>query len=269
MAALLERDEHLAALEDARARGGRLVFVGGEAGVGKTALVRSFEAQTDARVLHGSCENLTTPIPLGPFADIAVESGGQLADALSGERRCTHGRPCAPRRDRRGDARRARGRALGRRGHSGHSASPRQARGRDERVSSSRPIATTRWRATILACRAGRARLGAGRLAAERPSALAHCGSSARRAPRGRRSRAPSPHRRERVLRHRDPRHRGGDAARVRARRSARKSGVARRPARAASWTWSGWYRADGAVAARDRRERRLEHLDTCLVSGW
>ncbi len=81
---LLERDALLVALDSARCEGGRLVFVGGETGVGKTALVRSFEAQTDARVLHGSCENLTTPIPLGPFVDIAIESGGQLADALSG-----------------------------------------------------------------------------------------------------------------------------------------------------------------------------------------
>ena len=38
--ALLERDELLARLADARGGGGRLVFVGGEAGVGKTALVR-------------------------------------------------------------------------------------------------------------------------------------------------------------------------------------------------------------------------------------
>ena len=37
VAALLERDELLARLDEARSGGGRLVFVGGEAGVGKTS----------------------------------------------------------------------------------------------------------------------------------------------------------------------------------------------------------------------------------------
>ena len=68
--ALLERDEPIARLHAARSAGGRLVLVGGEAGVGKTSLVRAFAA-TEGRVLFGSCDNLTTPTPLGPFADIA------------------------------------------------------------------------------------------------------------------------------------------------------------------------------------------------------
>jgi DNA-binding CsgD family transcriptional regulator len=81
---LLEREELLALLEHARSEGGRLVFVGGEAGVGKTSLVRAFRARTSARILAGACENLATPSPLGPFADVADRAGGGLADALAG-----------------------------------------------------------------------------------------------------------------------------------------------------------------------------------------
>ena len=84
MTELLEREELLALLEHARSEGGRLVFVGGEAGVGKTSLVRAFGARTDARILAGACENLATPSPLGPFADVADRAGGRLADALAG-----------------------------------------------------------------------------------------------------------------------------------------------------------------------------------------
>jgi DNA-binding CsgD family transcriptional regulator/tetratricopeptide (TPR) repeat protein len=67
---LLEREPLLAELDAARQAGGRLVFVGGEAGVGKTALVREFAARVGDRVLVGACENLTTPTPLGPFLDV-------------------------------------------------------------------------------------------------------------------------------------------------------------------------------------------------------
>ena len=83
MTALLERDELLEALTSAVTAGGRLVFVGGEAGVGKTTLVRAFEARVGLRVLRGSCENLATPTPLGPFVDIAAEAGGSLAELLA------------------------------------------------------------------------------------------------------------------------------------------------------------------------------------------
>ena len=82
---LLERDQPLnvlrTAFETATAGEGRLVLVGGEAGVGKTALVRSFlaEVQGSARVLVGACEPLFTPRPLGPIVDVAVQTGGELA----------------------------------------------------------------------------------------------------------------------------------------------------------------------------------------------
>jgi DNA-binding NarL/FixJ family response regulator len=71
---LLERAELLGQLEVARSEGGRLLFVGGEAGVGKTMLVRAFAAGRAA--LHGSCENLSAATPLGPFLDVGIEVEG-------------------------------------------------------------------------------------------------------------------------------------------------------------------------------------------------
>ena len=85
MTALIERTETLAALaarlDDVRASStGRLVLVGGEAGVGKTALLRTFCAAQDARILWGACEPLRTPRPLGPLADVAETTMGELHD---------------------------------------------------------------------------------------------------------------------------------------------------------------------------------------------
>src|SRR5919197_166502 len=81
---LLERSDELAALDESLAairsgRGGRLVLVGGEAGIGKTALVRAFCERSDLRVLWGACDALHTPRPLGPLLDLADQAGGELA----------------------------------------------------------------------------------------------------------------------------------------------------------------------------------------------
>jgi DNA-binding CsgD family transcriptional regulator/tetratricopeptide (TPR) repeat protein len=82
---LLEREAELEALrtvlEDALAGTGRLVLVAGEAGVGKTSLVRELasSAKGSARMLEGACDPLATPRPLGPLADVAAETGGELA----------------------------------------------------------------------------------------------------------------------------------------------------------------------------------------------
>jgi predicted ATPase len=90
---LLERESFLAALDEARrqaeAGSGRLVFVTGEAGVGKTALVRRFcaESETEARVLEGACDALFTPRPLAPLADVAAETGGALAELIERDAR--------------------------------------------------------------------------------------------------------------------------------------------------------------------------------------
>ena len=83
---LLEREDQLAMLDswlaEVRAGGrGQMVLLGGEAGVGKTAIVRAFgERHRSVAVLAGGCEALFTPRPLGPLLDIAAEVGGELAE---------------------------------------------------------------------------------------------------------------------------------------------------------------------------------------------
>src|ERR671916_46898 len=75
--ALLERDSVLDTLRlrlhDASERHGCLLLVGGEAGVGKTALLRHFIEDTgdSAHVMIGQCDALSTPRPLGPLFDVA------------------------------------------------------------------------------------------------------------------------------------------------------------------------------------------------------
>ena len=90
---LLERDQHLDALDgwlrEAAAGQGRFVCVGGEAGVGKSALVARFCQQVAAhgrgRVLRGICDALSTPRPLGPLQDIAMQTGGALDRLLAAD----------------------------------------------------------------------------------------------------------------------------------------------------------------------------------------
>ena len=88
---LLERSDELATLTDAvesvvGGGGGRFVLVEGEAGVGKTALVRRFcDEQGQARVLWGGCDALFTPRPLGPFLDVARSVGGELERVCVGD----------------------------------------------------------------------------------------------------------------------------------------------------------------------------------------
>jgi DNA-binding CsgD family transcriptional regulator len=91
---LLERSRDLSALGDAlgtavRSSRGRLVLVGGEAGGGKTALLRQFcdEQRGAARILWGSCDPLFTPRPLGPLLDIAELTGGHLDELVKSSAR--------------------------------------------------------------------------------------------------------------------------------------------------------------------------------------
>ncbi len=86
---LVEREHELSMLGECldavrSSSRGRLVFVAGEAGVGKTALLRRFcdDRADGARVLWGACDALFTPRPLGPFLDIAESTGGEVADAV-------------------------------------------------------------------------------------------------------------------------------------------------------------------------------------------
>ena len=85
---LVERGEPRATLHEAfseaRERRGGLVFVSGEAGVGKTALLRRFadELGEAAPVLWGACDPLLTPPPLGPILEIAAEAPSAIAEAI-------------------------------------------------------------------------------------------------------------------------------------------------------------------------------------------
>src|SRR5690242_20459618 len=87
-AALLERDDALRvlreAIADAQHGAGRLVLLEGEAGIGKSALVRQLPSLLRSRrVIVGACDPLSTPRPLGPFADMAAAWGGSLRAALA------------------------------------------------------------------------------------------------------------------------------------------------------------------------------------------
>jgi DNA-binding CsgD family transcriptional regulator len=64
-----------------------MVVVTGEAGAGKTALLRAFGADPagGARVLWGMCDALLTPQPLGPLHDIAAETGDTLRELLQND----------------------------------------------------------------------------------------------------------------------------------------------------------------------------------------
>jgi DNA-binding SARP family transcriptional activator/tetratricopeptide (TPR) repeat protein len=85
---LVERDTQLAdlsaALRGAGAGRGAVVLVTGEAGAGKTALVRKFASGSAqvARILWGTCDELVTPRPLGPFRDIARQLGLEPSNSV-------------------------------------------------------------------------------------------------------------------------------------------------------------------------------------------
>lgn len=81
---LLEREPLLGRLRDAldaaTAGQGRLILVSGEAGVGKTALVKRFcsESARGRRILRGAGDGLFTPNALAPLSEIADVLGGEL-----------------------------------------------------------------------------------------------------------------------------------------------------------------------------------------------
>jgi DNA-binding CsgD family transcriptional regulator/tetratricopeptide (TPR) repeat protein len=85
---ILERDAqlaHLAASYARAARGdGMCALIHGEAGIGKTALVRQFVRTlgADAKTLVAGCEALFTPRPLGPLVDMADQLPPSMASAL-------------------------------------------------------------------------------------------------------------------------------------------------------------------------------------------
>jgi len=88
---LVERSSELSRLhtlsaEAAEHRPGGVLLVSGEAGIGKTALLRQFCSTLPRRlsVLWGTCDALFTPRPLGPLLEPAAETGGELAILVEG-----------------------------------------------------------------------------------------------------------------------------------------------------------------------------------------
>ena len=72
---------HECLMEAAELHRGRVVLISGEAGIGKTELLRQFRVSLPPRfsILWGTCDPLFTPRPLGPLLEPAQEAGGELA----------------------------------------------------------------------------------------------------------------------------------------------------------------------------------------------
>lgn len=77
---LIERQEFLNSLQlqldNTSNTEGHCVFVSGEAGIGKTALVKTFckQNQEHCNIYHGACDALFTPRPLAPLYDILLQA---------------------------------------------------------------------------------------------------------------------------------------------------------------------------------------------------
>jgi len=75
---LLERDAHLNAMNSIfngiSETGGHTLFIAGEAGIGKTSLIKEFINMVEgrSRIFTGGCDALFTPRPLGPLFDISA-----------------------------------------------------------------------------------------------------------------------------------------------------------------------------------------------------
>lgn len=85
--AIVERDEVVAELGTAWAAAaggaGRLVLVEGDAGLGKTTVVRTFCESVGSAVHWGWCEPLGAPRPLGPLHDFARTAGHDFGAVMA------------------------------------------------------------------------------------------------------------------------------------------------------------------------------------------
>jgi DNA-binding CsgD family transcriptional regulator/tetratricopeptide (TPR) repeat protein len=88
---LLERqnsiDELFQIVTDVSAGEGKTVLLSGEAGIGKTSLIKHFtkDLNSDTEVLWGACDALFTPRPLGPLYDIAYQIKSNIITMLDKE----------------------------------------------------------------------------------------------------------------------------------------------------------------------------------------
>ncbi|MFE9914712.1 AAA family ATPase [Micromonospora sp. NPDC005553] len=86
---LLERRAALttlrAAVDAALGGAGSVAVLTGEAGIGKTSVVRQLLAEVDpaVRVLSGDCDDLIAPAPLAPLREAVANLGGPLTAALA------------------------------------------------------------------------------------------------------------------------------------------------------------------------------------------
>ena len=89
---LLERDGELGLMADLLANvdsaGGKVILLRGEAGIGKSSLITEFAERNadETHLLFGSCDDLLTPQPLGPFWDFAREEPSLAEPLENGDR---------------------------------------------------------------------------------------------------------------------------------------------------------------------------------------
>lgn len=70
-------------LVEAAAGDGGIAVLSGEAGIGKSAVVRAFTESVGSRaVVHGACDDLTTPSPLAPLVEIARQCDRRVVEGL-------------------------------------------------------------------------------------------------------------------------------------------------------------------------------------------
>ena len=85
---LIERDDFLASLHSGFAKAaageGHCFFIIGEAGIGKTSLVKAFlkEIEDDSIEYIGACDSLFTPRPLAPLYDLALQINEDWVDKI-------------------------------------------------------------------------------------------------------------------------------------------------------------------------------------------
>lgn len=93
MVGLLEREDELAllvrAVDEADRGRGCVLLVAGEAGIGKTSLVRALRAELADEVtfLFGACEPLSVPVPLQPLRELLDAAGADDLAALGSDDR--------------------------------------------------------------------------------------------------------------------------------------------------------------------------------------
>ncbi|HRH59288.1 MAG TPA: AAA family ATPase, partial [Chitinophagaceae bacterium] len=86
---LIERDDFLEILrsefKNIPGGEGRCIFVNGEAGIGKTSLVKAFckSVKDKCRIFQGTCDALFAPRPLAPLYDIILQLRNDMPESIS------------------------------------------------------------------------------------------------------------------------------------------------------------------------------------------